>query len=58
MNYPEAEPSRYQAEEELIFSFMKTLGFQTFLLTSRNSFRLKTLEDGIIIIPSLLKNTK
>jgi hypothetical protein len=30
MNYPEAEPSRYQAEK-LIFSFMKTIRFQTFL---------------------------
>ncbi len=34
MNYPEAEPSRYLAEENFIFSLMKTLGFQTFLYTT------------------------
>ena len=34
MNYLEAEPSRYLKEKNFIFSFMKTSGFQTFLLTT------------------------
>ncbi len=31
---PRPKGTRYQAEENLIFSLMKTIGFQTFLLTT------------------------
>ena len=31
---PRPKATRYQAEENIIFSLMKTLGFQTFLLTT------------------------
>jgi hypothetical protein len=34
---PRGRASGYQAEESLFFSFMKTLGFQTFLYTPRQS---------------------
>ena len=34
MKNPEAEPSGYLKKETFIFSFMKTSGFQTFLLTT------------------------
>ena len=35
MKLPEAEPSGYLAEENFISSFMKTLGFHTFLFYPR-----------------------
>ncbi len=49
---PRPKGTRYQAEENLIFSLMKTIGFQTFLLTTDASvgefFRLKNNAKAFI----------
>ncbi len=50
MNNLEAEPSRYQEAEKLISSFMNTLGFQTFLLTTEAEPRgIQSIKNNLLV---------